>query len=274
MDDTNNIASVGNTPKTVTKGKTTVVVAMGIIIAVLAVMVLGLIGYIISEKRHDSAGDEFTNASAGTASEDTGESVVNNVAGTANNGAGESNATLPIAFDGAKSLNTELPIIDPDGNAHYYDLALYDSSGIQITFGEAAPTNTILIRFQPTELKEFYGWFGLEIQEDLEYRSERIEFSKNVADVFIGHMGQSPSSDTIFILLEDGTVEYIPIIYAFSRIDEGGLKSYGKLVGVSGVVKFMPAGTWGGRDVLAIRNDGSFYVLYTALIDSGAEEYI
>lgn len=98
--------------------------------------------------------------------------------------------------------------------------------------------------------------------------SDVIKFDKRIIDVFFGGMGQSSSGDTLFILLEDGTVEYIPIVYMFNH-SQGAPKSYGKIDGVMDVTKFVLTNTPGRMTTLAIRSDGSFYDMWYVLKDTG-----
>ena len=66
----------------------------------------------------------------------------------------------------------------------------------------------------------------------------------------------------MFILLEDGSVEYIPIVQMFNNV-QGEVVSYGKINGVSDVIKFALASTSdGGVTTLAIKKDGTFYDLW------------
>ena len=98
--------------------------------------------------------------------------------------------------------------------------------------------------------------------------SSTINFEKKIVDVFFGGMGQDSSGDTLFILLEDGTVEYIPIVHMFNHAQDGPI-SYGKIAGVSDVAKFTLSNTSGGVTTLAIKNDGTFYDLWYSLKDTG-----
>lgn len=88
--------------------------------------------------------------------------------------------------------------------------------------------------------------------------------SGKIVDVFIDSMGQSASNSTMLILLDDGSVEYIPLFYALKNND---IKSYGKIDGVTNVTKFLsvsvnPKSPGGGyHSIVALRSDGSFYDL-------------
>ena len=68
------------------------------------------------------------------------------------------------------------------------------------------------------------------------------------------------SGDTVFILLEDGTVEYIPIVHMFNNV-QGAVSSYVKINGVSDVVKFTLASTSDGDvTTLAIKKMELFMI--------------
>ena len=74
-------------------------------------------------------------------------------------------------------------------------------------------------------------------------------------------------------LLDDGTVEYIPLVHMFNNAQEHAV-SYGKVPGATDVVKFVSAQVSGEKasgyvTTLAIRSDGSFYDMLDALKDSG-----
>ena len=98
--------------------------------------------------------------------------------------------------------------------------------------------------------------------------SSTITFDKKIIDIFFGSMGQSSTGDTLFILLEDGTVEYIPIVHMFNHAQAAPI-SYGKINGVTDVTKFVLSSTTGGVTTLAVKSDGSFYDMWYALKDTG-----
>ena len=78
-------------------------------------------------------------------------------------------------------------------------------------------------------------------------------------------MSQGVNEETIFFLMEDGTVEYIPLYYALKNND---IRSYGAINEVSDVVNLIsvaaqpkdsPVG--GHLSVLALKADGTYYDL-------------
>ena len=62
-----------------------------------------------------------------------------------------------------------------------------------------------------------------------------VEFDQEVKMVYLSGEGQSSTNDTVLYLLEDGTVEYAPVINAFKK---ASFRSLGKLEGVSDAAKF------------------------------------
>ena len=123
--------------------------------------------------------------------------------------------------------------------------------------------NTVEIEVNYSSISELYG---VNITNSKKLRTVKIDnFDKNIVDIYIGSFGHALGSDVLFFLLEDGTVEYMPIAHA---LQNNTIKSYGKLNGVSDVVEFITGGTnlkegSGWMTIYAIRKDGSFYDLNT-----------
>ena len=98
-------------------------------------------------------------------------------------------------------------------------------------------------------------------------------FSGKIQSAIIGEFGQTVTAPfPAFYLMEDGTVEYNPILKEVSGPRDNKLvlhdkfESQGKVSGVNGVVKLYTAladtgYTGGGRTTLAAKADGSFYDL-------------
>ncbi len=99
-----------------------------------------------------------------------------------------------------------------------------------------------------------------------------ITFDKEVADVYFGGWGQMSGGESLFFLMKDGTVEYMPFIRALTNND---VRSYGKIDGVDGVVKLQMASVsyadmpGGHVTTLAVKNDGTFYDIAQILRDAG-----
>lgn len=95
-----------------------------------------------------------------------------------------------------------------------------------------------------------------------------FEFTKKIQDVFVGHIGQDSSIPMLFILLEDGSVQYIDL---YSKITTGNFNPI-ELSNVKNVIKFYSASchvnvkegepnAGGSITVLAQTSNGSFYDL-------------
>lgn len=105
------------------------------------------------------------------------------------------------------------------------------------------------------------GWTTGDAWESLGTRS----FDRKIVEVIIGGVGQDASGDTIYFLMEDGTVEYIPIVKELTgdnwRHGKQTFNSYGKVDGVEGVVSLVQANAGSHVTVLGKKADGSFYDL-------------
>lgn len=227
------------------KGKNNV--ALIVIIVILLIAVIGLVGYIYLNK------DNLSSTKYVTESNNTNTNAKNNTETTTKTQETKTNST--ILFDGSKSINS---------SEKKYTLSCQGNAGIWITVDSTQKVLTF--SFTPTRVVEFYPLTWTSTRSDMS--SSNINFEKKIVDVFFGGMGQSSSGDTLFILLEDGTVEYIPIVHMFNHV-QGAPVSYGKINGVSDVTKFTLSSTSGGVTTLAIKNDGTFYDLWYALKDTG-----
>lgn len=159
-----------------------------------------------------------------------------------------------IIFDESKSINSD----EKD-----YELSCQGNAGIWVTVNE---NQELIFSFTPKRVVEYYSLDWKSDREDM--IKNIIRFDKKIADIFFGTMGQDSSNDTLFILLEDGTVEYIPIVHMFNNVQESPI-SYGKINDVSDITKFVLASTQNGVTTLAIKSDGSFYDMWYELKDTG-----
>lgn len=104
--------------------------------------------------------------------------------------------------------------------------------------------------------------------------SIKINTSGPVVDLLNGDFGDGCGSDTLLLLIEDGTVEYVPIRKAVAK--EGTIQTYGKVPGVEDVVKLYTAthmGLYSSRRLVAQRADGDYYDLTTILMETGDYEW-
>lgn len=226
--------------------KTNKFLVIGIII--LFIIIIGLCGYIfLGKTNEESISGNTKNNLSDSKKDETKVDSENKETLENNNGL--------IIFDASKVINSNEKdyTLAYSGNAGIY--ALVDSSQKVLTFS-----------YKPSKVVEDYSLNWTSNRDDIV--SSKINFDKKIVDVFFGGMGQDASGDTLFILLEDGTLEYIPIVHMFNNAQEQ-VVSYGKVNGVSDIVKLVSSSTSAGVTTLAIKSDGSFYDLWYALENTG-----
>ena len=244
------------------KGKNNMVLI--VVIVILLVAVLGLGSYVLLNRDNSSStkyvtGSNNTDAKNENSQKDSDKNANTNTDKNANTNTEtntqQTNTNSTIIFDASKSVNS---------SEKNYTLSCQGNAGIWVTVDSTQ--KTLNFSYTPTKVVEFYPLTWTSTRNDV--ISSDINFSKKIVDVFFGGMGQSSSGDTLFILLEDGTVEYIPIVHMLNHV-QAAVVSYGEINGVNDVAKFTLASTTGGVTTLAIKNDGSFYDLWYALKDTG-----
>jgi len=87
-------------------------------------------------------------------------------------------------------------------------------------------------------------------------------FDKKISQVLVDGAGHDATNSAILYLMEDGTVEYVPILKElntnWSQPDNTKkFNSYGKLNGVSDVISLIPVEAQGYHTVLARKADGT-----------------
>lgn len=237
-------------------------VVLIVLVVLLGLACLGMSAYIFMDKNQDkSTKSSTTNTKVkeeqnNDTSDDstTKDNTKDNV-----NTQDTQNTQNTVLFDNSKSLNTT-------GNT--YSLHCSGPAGIFVSVNTDPKEMTF--NFTPSRVVEYYplNWSS----SSTYVSSSVIRFDKKIVDLFFGGMGQDATSDTLFILLEDGTVEYIPLVHMFQHAQDAPV-SYGKVPGVSGVTKFImsnvTSGYTGWVTTLAIRSDGSFYDMSEALKNTG-----
>lgn len=103
---------------------------------------------------------------------------------------------------------------------------------------------------------EAYGNYGLAKSSTA---ARTIKFSKKIGDFKICKFGQAVGDEVIVVILEDGTMEYIPI---YSMLKEQKYSSYGAIDGISGAVKFYQVNDQ-GVSTMVQTTDGKIYNLHT-----------
>ncbi len=112
------------------------------------------------------------------------------------------------------------------------------------------------------DMKDFNMYFP-NISSETGTKEWKVNFSKKVVDIVAGGFGQAAGNETIFFIMEDGTVEYMPLATA---VKNNSIKSYGKLEGVNDIIsiKTVSAGAPNGGGwvtTIAFNKDGKFYDL-------------
>ena len=172
-----------------------------------------------------------------------------------NNEAEEEVSDNSLDFDASKIVN---------GNETQYYLTNYNST-INIRLDETR--QIVTLNYNRKILSDTYGlnWDTTGMDE-YTYEDKQLTFDKNIKDIFYGGVGQDASGDIILFLMDDGTVEYIPVYQALSTSGIDGLVSYGALQGVEDVIKFYTAyamvGLTGNYSTTLIQTeDGTLYDL-------------
>ncbi len=172
-----------------------------------------------------------------------------------NNEAEEEVSDNSLDFDTSKIVN---------GNETQYYLTNYNST-INIRLDETR--QIVTLNYNRKILSDTYGlnWDTTGMDE-YTYEDKQLTFDKNIKDIFYGGVGQDASGDIILFLMDDGTVEYIPVYQALSTSGIDGLVSYGALQVVEDVIKFYTAyamvGLTGNYSTTLIQTeDGTLYDL-------------
>lgn len=120
--------------------------------------------------------------------------------------------------------------------------------------------------------------FSLDLAENEEKsiyeNASKKYFNKKINEVLIDGSGQDASSLTILYLMEDGTIEYVPILKDLKtnwkeKDNTKIFNSYGKLNKVEGIISLISAEGKGYHTVLGRKADGSVIDLADAFLKAG-----
>lgn len=147
----------------------------------------------------------------------------------------------------------------------------------QTSFSEIGATiddngKTVALNVNWNNAKEMYPELDNTMQG---YKNYSItNFSKKVVNVYIFGMGQAVGSEVLYFLMEDGTVEYMPI---YKSLKEKLFKSYGKINNISDIVDIARGTVRANEDgsgngpgwlsVFAINNEGNYYDIGSMIQD-------
>lgn len=186
---------------------------------------------------------------------------------------GENEQTIINNKDNSKKEKaTKCPDISYDLNTNEYGLS-ENEAGIAISIDKTRKNVTISYNAATVSQTFSLGWFSgadTTIYEIIDTKS----FDKKITQVLIDGSGQDVSSMAILYLMEDGTVEYVPLLKDIN--DNWGqqdntkkVNSYGKLEGVSDIVSLISAEADGYHTVLARKADGTVINLSDAFRATG-----
>ena len=120
--------------------------------------------------------------------------------------------------------------------------------------------------------------FSLDLAENEEKsiyeNTDKKHFNKKINEVLIDGSGQDALSLTILYLMEDGTIEYVPILKDLKtnwkeKDNTKIFNSYGKLNKVEGIISLISAEGKGYHTVLGRKADGSVIDLADAFLKAG-----
>ena len=186
---------------------------------------------------------------------------------------GENGQTIINNKDNSKKEKaTKCPDISYDLNTNEYGLS-ENEAGIAISIDKTRKNVTISYNAATVSQTFSLGWFSgadTTIYEIIDTKA----FDKKITQVLIDGSGQDVSSMAILYLMEDGTVEYVPLLKDIN--DNWGqqdntkkVNSYGKLEGVSDIVSLISAEADGYHTVLARKADGTVINLSDAFRATG-----
>lgn len=209
------------------------------LIALLVVIILGMAGYLFYDKVLYKEKDK---KEINDIREQNIKEVITN------------DDTYKMDYDASKALNTTNDIYFPQVYGHdltvLYDSYISDQKKLSITYKK----NMYSANYDPNSN---------------DTNTIMLETDKKVIDICIATFGVQ-SENVILLLMDDGTVEYIPIIKAIQNND---IRVYGTLEGIENVVKFVSVYSGktgdtlvGSLTVLAQKADGTFYDLGVVLL--------
>lgn len=208
-----------------------------IIICSLLIVVFGLVAYFFYSSEYKVINKQTTN-----------QEELEEKKGKDDDKEEKSNQITTRGFDSTKCV---------DDNSNNFSLVTSDDATY---FSLNKENNIVELTVYWDNIKE--GW-GIEPQQQSNYIINN--FNGQVVDVYSGLIGQDATGEVAVFLLEDGSVEYIPL---YNALKTQNIKSYGKINGVEDVVKFYsavaspkdsPVGSY--TTILAQKKDGTFYNL-------------
>lgn len=240
-------AIINHGPNTNTKSPKNLKFIIPIII--LAISTCGLGGYLIYDKCLQK--DEIKTASTETTTnntEDTAASPIENEASTIS----DNFSVARLLFDNQVT------------NSDRYNYRIADSNTKGIGFLINEDHNSLHAGISWSEVNDRWSINSLS-----KYQNVTIPYNQKIVSILTAGIGQAETY--LFVLLEDGTIEYTNLLTAAKNND---FTSQGKVPNVENIINLQTASyspkegpTGGGVTVLACSTDGTFYDLGAALND-------
>ena len=256
-------------PEPATEPKPKKRVCLGILLSVLGILLVGgalALGYLWGTNAPHATDSNTQSISSKTDNENTTEPE-NNKTETAT--AETTEPFKPLTFNTDAIVNGDANqryfasisgrIGDTDGGAGYTLDAFADSN---------SGYNKVNVQVRWSSINKYYGTNhsipGGSSVDDHEYFE--VNFSQPVTDIYIGGIGQAIGHESIFYLMEDGTVEKTDVRAA---AEAGDFTSHTKIDGLEKIVKFYDVdagfnnnGAGGYRTSAAQDIDGKIYLLF------------
>ncbi len=174
-----------------------------------------------------------------------------------------------------KNVNGSADNCDPinyDLDTNNYGLS---ASGVGILVNVDKTRKKATISYNGATISQTFNLGWVTVADTHTYETiDTKTFDKKITQVIIDGAGQSATSSAIIYLMEDGTVEYVPILTDINANwgqpdNSKKFNSYGKLSNVSDVIGLLPAEASGYHTVLARKVDGTVIDLTDTLKATG-----
>lgn len=162
--------------------------------------------------------------------------------------------------------------INYDLNTSEFGLSA-NGAGIAVHIDKTRKSATI--SYNGATLNKAFGLQWVTSLDEVPYEIiDTKTFDKKIVQVLVDGSGQSARSTAILYLMEDGTVEYVPILKDINTNwqqpdNTKKFNSYGSLEGITNIISLIPAEGNGYHTVLARKVDGTVIDLSTTFTNTG-----
>ena len=171
--------------------------------------------------------------------------------------------TRTIVNNGKREVNdntVKCATINYDLNTSEYGLS---ANAVGISVNVDSSRKVVKVSFNGAIVNRAFGLSWTTAADTTSYELiDTKTFDKKITQVLIDGSGQDATNTAILYLMEDGTVEYTPVLHdintTWGQQDASKkCKSYGKLEGISEIISLIPAEAQGYHTVLARKADGT-----------------